>query len=237
MSHVDAGFAAEIAAAVGVDAPGGRAGRRAAGAEDVAGPLDPAGPPGSLATRRVAILCADGVRAAQVREVETSLRREGARPEVIAVDLGTVASDAGPLEVTHALRAVASVVFDAVFIPGGAASVATLTGDPRAVRFVEEAYRHLKTIGYAREAEALFVAATGDAAATAGVVTGPDADAEALARGFLDAMRLHRHFERGSRPCPRMSLRNRARRRRRHPRRGSTSWRATLARSTSSSNG
>jgi catalase len=45
-----------------------------------------------------------------------------------------------------------SVAFDAVFIPGGAASVKALSGDGVALHYVLEAYKHLKAISFSGEA-------------------------------------------------------------------------------------
>ena len=50
------------------------------------------------------------------------------------------------MNVDHALRTVASVLFDAVYIPGGEKSAATLADEPDAIEFVNEAFRHCKAI-------------------------------------------------------------------------------------------
>jgi catalase len=39
-----------------------------------------------------------------------------------------------------------SVLFDAVYVPGGETSVETLEREPEAVNFLNEAYKHCKTI-------------------------------------------------------------------------------------------
>jgi catalase len=57
------------------------------------------------------------------------------------------------LLIDFSLLTASSVLFDAVYVPGGAQSVAALVGDRDAVEFVLEAYRHCKPI-----------AATGDGA-------------------------------------------------------------------------
>jgi len=50
------------------------------------------------------------------------------------------------MKVDHALRTVASVLFDAVYIPGGEKSAAALAEEPDAIEFVNEAFRHCKAI-------------------------------------------------------------------------------------------
>jgi hypothetical protein len=50
------------------------------------------------------------------------------------------------LKVDFSFLTGSSVLFDAAYIPGGDASVATLTGQPEASEFVSEAYKHFKAI-------------------------------------------------------------------------------------------
>src|SRR6187551_1671875 len=53
----------------------------------------------------------------------------------------------------------ASVLFDAVYVPGGTASVETLSGDADAYHFIDEAYKHCKAIAGVGEA-AEFISTT-----------------------------------------------------------------------------
>ena len=48
-----------------------------------------------------------------------------------------------------------SVVFDAVFVPGGAASIKALSGDGVALHYLLEAYKHLKAIALHADAKQL----------------------------------------------------------------------------------
>jgi len=205
IAKVDAGLAGEIASEVGAKSTATRVRHEVASSKSPALSIH-RDPRGSIRTRRVAVLVAGGVRGAEVRALEAALKAEGAGLDVIASDLGTVAADDGPLEVAKTYRTAASVCYDAIFVPAGAESNAALLGLPAAVRFVEEAYRHLKTIGISADAQGLLAAAVRappldgkrpGAAAAAGVVIGrAHGDPKAFAEAFVDAMRLHRHFER-----------------------------------------
>ena len=91
----------------------------------------------------------------------------------------------------------ASVLFDAVYVPGGASGVAALKamGDPHV--FVAEAYKHGKAIAATGEGGDLLGAALpGGGKGRPGVVQTDGAEAKAAAQEFLAAIAKHRHFDR-----------------------------------------
>jgi len=164
----------------------------------------------SIATRKVAILADSGVSATEVGAVRSALRASGAEAHVIASKLGTIeTSEGGELEVDQATVHVASVLYDAVYVPGGMKSVAAmkLLGDP--IHFLEEAFRHHKPIGATNEGVELLeasrmkgvaVAAPSSAGQTildAGVVTSRGATNMAtFVQTFIEAIAKHRHWDR-----------------------------------------
>ena len=102
----------------------------------------------SIKTRKVAILVADGVSEADVAGIKVSLVAEGAVAEVIARKLGAVTGDkGGAIPVDRSAITVDSILYDAVYVPGGAESVNTLMADTKARYFIAEAYGHYKPIG------------------------------------------------------------------------------------------
>ncbi|MFB7129355.1 catalase [Kitasatospora xanthocidica] len=128
-----------------------------------------------IRTRKVAVLVAQGVDAAQVRAARTALRAEGATVETLARYGGSVAgSDGQDVEVDRALATTASVLYDAVVVPDGAEDV--LVVEPDAVRFVNEALRHGKPVAALGTGTALLRAAGArEAEQLAGVaLCGPD---------------------------------------------------------------
>lgn len=101
----------------------------------------------SIQTRKIAFLVADGVNAASVISIQDALTDAGAVVEIIAPKLGTVtAEDKTLVPIKHSFLTAASVFYDAVYVPGGTNSVATLEKTPEAIHFLNEAFRHCKAI-------------------------------------------------------------------------------------------
>ncbi|MEN3358619.1 MAG: catalase, partial [Mycobacteriales bacterium] len=178
LANVDRRLVAEVAAALGLPAPGGRVntgiGRSAA--------LSQANQPRSAATRRVAILAADGVDAGDVSAVQAQVTAAGAHSDVIAPHLGSItAGGGGKVAVKATFLTAASVQYDAVYLPGGRVSAAALRQNGDAVHFVEEAYKHLKAIAAAGDGRSLLTTAVGDVADQPGIVTGASGAAVAAA--------------------------------------------------------
>ena len=108
-----------------------------------------------------------------------------------------------------------SVLFDAIYLPGGEASVETLKGDAKALLFVKEAYLHCKTIAATDAGIEMLSAAQLGADKTAkpytegvrqdesklmapdeGLVTGRGAQTSQVAATFIKAIAQHRHWSR-----------------------------------------
>ena len=148
--------------------------------------------------RQVAILAAPGVDAAQVEAFKSALKAQDALGVVVGPHLGML-GDSG-VEATKTFANAASVLFDAVYVPGGASSVEMLkkTGDPAA--FVAEAYKHGKAIAATGEGVSLVTMAlpkTGSGANRPGVVTSIDtSNVPGTAESFVEALARHRYFDR-----------------------------------------
>jgi catalase len=101
----------------------------------------------TVKSRKVAILAADGADASSIRVVKDKLSAEGAVVEIIAPRGGflTAANDE-QIEVDQSFLTAASVLFDAVYVAGGANAVATLEAEANAVHFLNEAFKHCKPI-------------------------------------------------------------------------------------------
>jgi len=155
--------------------------------------------PGSIATRKIAFLVADGVDADAVAEMKAALTGAGAVVHVLALRLGTVkASGKGQSAVPVDFRIVTmpSVAYDAVFVPGGPDATAALLADGDAVHFVAEAFKHAKAIAALGTAQTLVRAAgvpAGDP--IEGVILG-DASADSIADDFIAAIGMHRAWNR-----------------------------------------
>ena len=156
----------------------------------------------SIETRKIALLAADGVDAASLQAIKKALEAGGAAGKIVAARLGTLAaSDGSEVPVDFSFLTASSVLFDAVYVPAGAASAAALLDGYESVDFVTEAFRHFKPIGAAGEGAEVLQSLPGVAAGNVpGVVIdaggkgkGKDPDAT---QAFIDAVAAHRHWGR-----------------------------------------
>jgi catalase len=164
--------------------------------------------PASAGGRKVAILAAAGVAAGQVRAIREALRAEGAEDVVIGPHLGRIEADDGSaVEAGQMFASSSSVLFDALYVPGGARSAETLLNEGDARLFIEEAYKHGKPVAASNEGIDVVVAseigylpqASGadlDALAAQGVLLAKDADMRRFAQDFIAAVAAHRFWNR-----------------------------------------
>ncbi len=211
LAHVDAKLARKVAEPLGIALPDAKAAAGRAGFRDVRSKLpletSPAlsmeGGGTSIATRRVAVLVANGGEVGARRGIQQALQEAGATSRVVADHLGFVATSSGQqLAVDHTFSTMPSVMFDAVLVPGGPASAQALARNGDAVHFVLEAYKHCKTICVIGEGTQLLrtlgIGAGEGGPAVPGVIVGKnDPPARApLAQEFIAAMGRHRHWTR-----------------------------------------
>ena len=112
--------------------------------------------PGDIKTRKVAILAANGVDGAAIDALKQALAAEGAHAKLLGPTSAPVKTAQGKLlSVDASMEGLPSVAFDAVFVPGGAASIKALSADGVALHYLLEAYKHLKAIALHGEAAQL----------------------------------------------------------------------------------
>ena len=101
----------------------------------------------SIRSRQVAILIADGVDETSVSKMKMALTAERAMVKLVAPKLGLIkGKGGGVLKADQTFLTAASVLFDAVYVPGGSKSVGALLDEQDPVHFVNEAYKHCKAI-------------------------------------------------------------------------------------------
>ena len=101
----------------------------------------------TIATRQVAFLCSEGVDTAAINAMKAALNKEGATIKIIAPHLGVVkTNDGSEVKVDQSFLIAASVLFDAVYIPGGK-NMGFLSSKPEVIEFINEAFKHCKVIG------------------------------------------------------------------------------------------
>jgi catalase len=102
---------------------------------------------GNISTRKIAILAAEGFDEAAVSSMKKALTAAGAQAKIVAPRLGKVKGAKGAeVPIDFSFLTAGSVLFDAVYIPGGTTSIETLKMHDKALQFVKEAYLHCKAI-------------------------------------------------------------------------------------------
>ncbi len=101
----------------------------------------------TIETRQIAILAADDVDDDSLKKMQQALTKKGAMTKVISVHLGNIqTASGGKVKVDESFLTAASVLFDAVFVPSGKNHCLTLMAEPKAIEFINEAYKHCKPI-------------------------------------------------------------------------------------------
>jgi catalase len=210
LAHVDMRLARKVAEPLGIGPPdpksaAGHAGFREPRGKplvDSAPSLSMEGSTNGIQTRRVAVLIAAGAELGAFKVIQQALLDAGALTRVVAAHLGVVASSSGQqVPVDHTFQTMPSVMFDAVLVPGGAASAQLLMANGDAVHFVLEAYRHCKAlclIGESVEILRRAGIAQQDGPVPDGVVIGTNEPTTRVqtAQDFIAAIARHRHWTR-----------------------------------------
>ncbi len=164
----------------------------------------------SIKTRKIAVLVADGFDDVALAGMTKALTAAGAMVKIVAPRLGQLKGANGTeIKIDFSLLTTASVLFDAVYVPGGDRSVAALKLEPDALHFVNEAYKHCKAIAATGAGvELLAASSVGEPPVTGtqaegkqvvvneGVVSSRAARPEQVATKFINAIAQHRHWER-----------------------------------------
>jgi catalase len=108
------------------------------------------------------------------------------------------------IPVDHSFLTAASVFYDAVYVPGGVNSVATIEADADAVHFLNQAFKHCKAIAADKEAMQVLEATyfsnklpadySDETVKREGIVVNDNA--EVLSEKFILAVSQHRFWDR-----------------------------------------
>lgn len=225
LADIDLGLAQSVSEMVGGPQPtqAGKEnqGKKAAGLSQM--DFLPENP--TIASRRIGIIIADGYDPVAYSAMSTAVSAAKAIPMVIGprrapiFAAGEDKSSSKGVTPDHHLEGQRSTMFDALFVPGGAESIATLSKNGRAVHYLREAFGHLKAIGATGEAvdfvnkaiqlDHVQVSSNHEALESYGVVTLREPKPEGLsdvvtvaknAKGFMEkfiyAVSQHRCWER-----------------------------------------
>jgi catalase len=161
---------------------------------------------GSIATRKIAIILADGVDSEPLSDLIEALDAAGAVTRLLGSRLGTVrAEDGDHLEIDATLENSPSVLFDAMVLSGGTEAVDAMCLDGRTLEFAKDQYRHCKTILALGDSSRVLEKAgiplalpSGDD--DPGLLIEGQGGREANAQAFIAAIGRHRHVERDQDP-------------------------------------
>ncbi|MDO9372761.1 MAG: catalase [Ferruginibacter sp.] len=223
LTHVDKGLAAAVAVYLGISIPEDRDSSLNGSIPADADPADyqPVESEGAIEksaalsmentikdtikTRKVAMLVADGVDESSLLAMKTALEAAGAAVELVAPKLCAIKSaNDTEFPIMKSFLTTASVLYDAVYVPGGTSSVASIASEPDAIHFLNEAFKHCKPIAADSEArqvlkETYFAkkipAETSDAdVLKTGIIVGDTGGN--IADHFIKAIALHRFWDR-----------------------------------------
>jgi catalase len=163
---------------------------------------------GSIRTRRVAIIVADGVEGDSVRRMHAELLRLGAGPRFVGTRLGAVSTTGGdPIDVEVTTETTPAVLYDALVLPDGADAVVQLANLGQALEFIKDQFRHCKPILAFGASETLLEGAGASPFLPSGepdpgVLLAPAGFSKEVLSQFVEAIGRHRHFERYGDPPP-----------------------------------
>jgi catalase len=161
----------------------------------------------TIKTRKIAILVMPGFDGIELKKVRDALLKKGAKSEVISQFLSPIVSLNGEeVSPDKNFISVSSVLYDAVFIPGGEKSIEALSHQGFAISFITEAFKHCKPIGATSYAISLLkeadpklqeakMAFDNKVVSDLGVVTSLTASDD-FADKLMDAIAQHRHWAR-----------------------------------------
>jgi catalase len=157
-------------------------------------------PGGGIATRKVAVLIAEGMDASLVDALQAELAKAGAVVRLLGIRLGAVKSISGAaVEADATIENSPSVLFDGVIVPGGDRAAQTLAKSGQVLEFLKDQYRHCKTLLVLGAAAAILDKAGIPKALPSGkpdpglIVATQGANA---GKAFVTALAKHRHVER-----------------------------------------
>ena len=146
----------------------------------------------TIATRQIACLVADGFHMKDFDKMKSALEKENAMLKIIAPHGGKVICDSDMEHTVDAsIMTTESVLYDAVYIPGGQKSIDALIKKSKFIKFVNEAYKHCKAIAVDKEGEKVL-----NKSAIVNYKEDKAIFINGAASDFISALAHHRNWER-----------------------------------------
>lgn len=204
--NVDAQLAIKIAEGIGANPPqqpGGTGVLKSSPAVSMENTIQ------SPKTRSVAVLVDNGYNHTELTQVSEKFKGAGMYVQLVSENLGMIHSaDGQQIEVGKSWKTTASVLYDSVYVCGGQQSVDSLKTQGDALNFINEAFKHCKTVGATNEGVELLNASNIQGVETAnpkqtnkilnslGVVTAYSNETDEFCQEFVNAVSQHRHWGR-----------------------------------------
>ena len=110
----------------------------------------------TVQSRQIAVLIANGFSYKNFKKMKDALEKEGAVIKLIAPHGGLVVCDENRNHKVHAsIMTTESVLYDALYLPGGKKAVETLKKEAKTIKFINETFKHCKAIAADAEGEEL----------------------------------------------------------------------------------
>ncbi|AHM58985.1 catalase [Flammeovirgaceae bacterium 311] len=164
----------------------------------------------SIKSRKIGILLDNGFNYQEFMQVKQALTEKGAHAKVISMYKGMLKSaDGQEVEVDKSHITTGSIMYDAIYIPGGQKSIEAMKKQGDALHIINEAFKHCKPIAATSEGVDLLMASdikgvklaemdsSGELVDDTGVVTIRNtSDLNGLNQAFIKAISQHRHWMR-----------------------------------------
>lgn len=161
---------------------------------------------GSIRTRKVALLVADGVEGTALATIQAALLNVGAVGRLVGPRIGPFTTASGEkMEADASLENEPGFLFDGLVLPDGQTGVETLAGDGRTDEYIKDHFRHCKTILALGASEALLAASKVPHALPSGeldpgILRRDGSDMQTTIDEFINALAKHRHPARETDP-------------------------------------
>ncbi|WP_437918772.1 catalase [Sphingobacterium sp. LRF_L2] len=148
--------------------------------------------PSPIASRQVAVLVDHGFDMKGFEKFKKALEAEGASVKIVSPSGGIISCSQGMKHKVDAqLSTTESVFYDAVFIPCGEKSVASLAEQGKTIKFINEAIKHCKTIAFLGKAVKLR-----DLSVAKDFLDDKAVFTDGSPKDFIKALAMHRNWER-----------------------------------------
>ena len=179
---VDADFAKKVADQIGIKPSGKKVDKPKKQAAKNLSLLDFASP--DLRGRQVGIVVEDGFSMKELTSLKAALQKEKAFPVIVGLELGDKKADTGSVTVMKRLKNAPSLTFDAIYLLQ--AKKSKLDSNQDVKEFVQEAYSHLKPVGFSHKTDKVLEA----------FAIKNDEFIVDTTKDFIEALKNHRYWPR-----------------------------------------